>query len=69
MHQHVTLKVRLVTTYKETAVYSCMTGFKLKGSYRRTCGETGHWSDDALTCDIKDKFYHFTVKPVFVSLI
>ena len=47
MHQHVTLKVRLGTTYKKTAVYNCMTGFTLKGSYRRTCGETGQWSDDA----------------------
>ena len=59
MHQHVTLKVRLGTTYKKTAVYSCMTGFTLKGSYRRTCGETGQWSDDAPTCDIKGKaWYH-----------
>ena len=59
MHQHVTLKVSLGTTYKKTAVYSCMTGFTLKGSYRRTCGETGQWSDDAPTCDIKGKpWYH-----------
>ena len=59
MHQHVTLKVRLGTTYKKTAVYSCMTGFTLKGSYRRTYGETGQWSDDAPTCDIKGKaWYH-----------
>ena len=59
MHQHVTLKVRLGTTYKKTAVYSCMTGFTLKGSYRRTCGQTGQWSDDAPTCDIKGKaWYH-----------
>ena len=59
MHQHVTLKVRLGTTYKKTAVYSCMTGFTLKGSYRRTCGGTGQWSDDAPTCDIKGKaWYH-----------
>ena len=59
MHQHVTLKVRLGTTYKKTAVYSCVTGFTLNGSYRRTCGETGQWSDDAPTCDIKGKaWYH-----------
>ena len=31
MHQHVTLKCG--TTYKKSAVYSCMTGFTLKGSF------------------------------------
>ena len=59
IHLYVTLKVSLCTTYKKTAVYSCMTGFTLKGSYRRTCGETGQWSDDSPTCDIKGKArYH-----------
>ena len=54
-----TVDTSLGTTYKKTAVYSCMTGFTLKGSYRRTCGETGQWSDDAPTCDIKGKpWYH-----------
>ena len=68
MHQHVTLKVRLGTTYKKTAVYSCMTGFTLKGSYRRTCGQTGQWSDDAPTCDIKGKaWYHLQEDPTVYS--
>ena len=53
MHQHVSLKVSLGTTYKKTAVYSLMTGLTHKGLYRRTCGETGQWSDDAPTCDIE----------------
>ena len=65
MHQPVTLKVRLGTTYKKTAVYSCMTGFTLKGLYRRTCEETGQWSDDAPTCDIKG----FNISFIFIYFI
>ena len=44
---------------QEDGSIHCMTGFTLKGSYRRTCGGTGQWSDDAPTCDIKGKaWYH-----------
>ena len=38
------------TTFKQTATYSCNTGYNLVGDSTRTCQATGNWSGSAPTC-------------------
>ena len=38
------------TTFGQTAIYSCNTGFNLVGDNTRTCQATGVWSQSAPTC-------------------
>ena len=38
------------TTFKQTATYSCNTGYILVGDSTRTCQATGNWSGSAPTC-------------------
>jgi len=38
------------TTFRETATYSCNTGYNLVGDSTRTCNATGEWSGSAPTC-------------------
>ena len=38
------------TTYGQTAIYSCNTGYSLVGSSTRTCQATGDWSGSVPTC-------------------
>ena len=38
------------TTFRQTATYSCNTGYNLVGNSTRTCQATGNWSGSALTC-------------------
>ena len=38
------------TTFKQTATYSCNTGYSLVGNSNRTCQATGNWSGSAPTC-------------------
>ena len=39
------------TTFRETATYSCNTGYDLVGDNTRTCQATGNWSGSAPTCE------------------
>ena len=39
------------TTFGETAIYSCNTGYNLVGDTTRTCGATGAWSGSEPTCE------------------
>ena len=39
------------TTFRQTAIYSCNTGYNLVGSSTRTCQVTGVWSGSAPTCE------------------
>ena len=38
------------TTFKQTATYSCNTGYSLVGDSNRTCQAIGNWSGSAPTC-------------------
>ena len=38
------------TTYRQTATYSCDTGYNLVGVSTRTCQATGVWSGSVPTC-------------------
>ena len=38
------------TTFRQTATYSCNTGYNLVGSSTRTCQATRRWSGSAPTC-------------------
>ena len=38
------------TTFKQTATYSCNTGYNLVGDSIRTCQAIGNWSGSASTC-------------------
>ena len=38
------------TTNRQTATYSCDTGYNLVGNSTRTCQATGNWSGSAPTC-------------------
>ena len=38
------------TTFKQTATYSCNTGYGLVGDSNRTCQATGNWSGSVPTC-------------------
>ena len=38
------------TTFKQTATYSCDTGYNLVGDSTRTCQATGNWSRSEPTC-------------------
>ena len=38
------------TTFRQTATYSCNTGYNLVGDSTRTCQATGVWSGSAPTC-------------------
>ena len=38
------------TTYGQTAIYSCNTGYSLVGSSTHTCQATGNWSGTSPTC-------------------
>ena len=38
------------TTYRDTATYSCNTGYNLDGSSTRRCSSTGSWSGSEPTC-------------------
>ena len=38
------------TTYGQTAIYSCNTGYNLMGSSTRSCQSTQTWSGSAPTC-------------------
>ena len=38
------------TTYRQTATYSCDTGYNLVGGTQRTCLATGVWSGSVPTC-------------------
>ena len=37
--------------YEQSVVYSCSSGYKLKGAATITCLETGAWSDGAPSCE------------------
>ena len=39
------------TTFRQTATYSCSTGYNLVGNSTRTCQATGQWSGSAPTCE------------------
>ena len=39
------------TTFRQTATYSCDTGYNLVGDSTRTCNATGQWSGRAPTCE------------------
>ena len=39
------------TTFGETAIYSCDTGYNLVGNNTRTCQATGQWSGNEPTCE------------------
>ena len=39
------------TTFRQTATYSCNTGYNLVGDSTRTCQATGVWSGSAPTCE------------------
>ena len=39
------------TTFRQTATYSCNTGYILVGRNTRTCQATGLWSGGAPTCE------------------
>ena len=41
------------TTFGETAIYSCNTGYNLVGDNNRTCQATGEWSGSEPTCERK----------------
>ena len=38
------------TTFRQTATYSCNTGYNLVGDSTRTCQATGQWSGSVPTC-------------------
>ena len=38
------------TTFRQTATYSCNTGYNLVGNSTRTCQASGNWSGSAPTC-------------------
>ena len=38
------------TTFRQTATYSCDTGYGLVGDSARTCQATGNWSGSAPAC-------------------
>ena len=38
------------TAFRQTATYSCNTGYELVGDSNRTCQATGNWSGSAPTC-------------------
>ena len=38
------------TTFRQTATYSCNTGYNLVGDSIRTCQAAGDWSGSAPTC-------------------
>ena len=38
------------TTFRQTATYSCNTGYNLVGDSNRTCQATGNWSGSAPNC-------------------
>ena len=40
-----------ITTFGQTATYSCDTGYNLVGSSTRTCQADGMWSENAPTCN------------------
>ena len=40
------------TTYGQTAVYTCTTGYDLFGTDQVTCMENGQWSADPPVCQI-----------------
>ena len=39
------------TIFRQTATYSCNTGYNLVGDSTRTCQATGVWSGSAPTCE------------------
>ena len=39
------------TTFRQTATYTCNTGYNLVGDSIRTCYATGNWSGSAPTCE------------------
>ena len=39
------------TTFGQTAIYSCNTGYNLVGDSTRTCQATGEWSGSVPTCE------------------
>ena len=39
-----------LTSFGQTATYSCNTGYNLVGDSTRTCEATGNWSGSAPTC-------------------
>ena len=39
------------TTFRQTATYSCNTGYNLVGDSTRTCQATGEWSGSEPTCE------------------
>ena len=41
------------TTYRQTATYSCDTGYNLVGDNNRTCQATGMWSGSEPVCQSK----------------
>ena len=38
------------TTFEQTAIFSCDTGYNLDGDSNRTCQATGMWSGSSPTC-------------------
>ena len=42
-----------VTTFNNTANYSCVTGYELVGDQTRTCLASGNWSGSQPSCDGK----------------
>ncbi|XP_045205733.2 CUB and sushi domain-containing protein 3-like [Mercenaria mercenaria] len=42
------------TTYGSAALFSCTTGYDLKGDTIRSCTESGYWDNDYPECVIKD---------------
>ena len=43
------------TTYRETATYTCDTGYQLVGNMIRSCQANGEWSLSAPSCRAKGK--------------
>ena len=52
------------TTFRETATYSCNTGYDLVGDNTRTCQATGNWSGSAPTCERMLLLSNITIKYV-----
>ena len=57
------------TTFRQTATYSCDTGYYLVGDSNRTCQATGVWSGSEPTCRyVGGSFFVQLVVPIFIII-